>query len=64
MLYGIIWADRAAPRGVESTMSYEELAIVTTRKTCKKNANRKQLSKAYSIEGSHIIKTKIGEHWS
>ena len=37
MVYRIIWADRVAPRGAEAAMCYEGLAIVMTKKTCKKS---------------------------
>ena len=56
MVYRIIWADGVAPGGAKPAIGYKELAIVIMKKTCKKNTNRKQLSKANPIEGSHIIK--------
>ena len=40
MVCRIIWADKVAPRGVEAATGCEELAIVTTKKTHKKNINR------------------------
>ena len=58
-----IWADGVAPGGAEATTSYKELAIVTTKKICKKNANRRKLSKANPMKGIHIIKRKIGNQW-
>ena len=64
MVCGIIWAEVVAPRGTEVAMGYEELAIVTTKKTHKKSTNIRQLSKANSIEESYVIKSKIGKQWS
>ena len=46
MVCGIIWADRVAPRGAEAAVGCKKLAIVTTKKTYKKNTNRRPLSKA------------------
>ena len=59
MICGIIWEDRVEPRGIEAAIGYEKLAIITMKKTGKKNKNRRQSSKANPIEGSHIIKSKI-----
>ena len=50
MVCRIIWADRVAPRGAEAAMGCEELAIVTTKKTHKKNTNRQQPSKAKPLK--------------
>ena len=36
MVCRIIWADRVAPRGAEAAEGCEELAIVSMKKTCKK----------------------------
>ena len=40
MVFRIIWADRVMPRGGETAAGYEKLAIVTMKKTQKKNTNR------------------------
>ena len=64
MVCRIIWVDRVAPRGAEAATGYKKLTIVTTKKTCKKIANRKQLNKENPIKGSHIFKGKTGEQWS
>ena len=50
MVCGIIWADKVAPRGAEAAAGCEELAIVTKKKTCKKNTNRRPSSKAKPFE--------------
>ena len=42
--------DRIAPRGVEAAVGREKLAIVTLKKTHKKNTNRQQPSKAKPFE--------------
>ena len=41
MVCSIIWADRVALRGTEVAMGYEEIAIVTTKKTYKKSTTRR-----------------------
>ena len=64
MICGIIWEDRVKLRGIEAAIGYENLAIITMKKTGKKNTNRRQPSKANPIEGSHIIKSKIGKQKS
>ena len=46
MVYGIIWADRIAPKGVEAAASCKELAIVTLKKTSNTNINRRLPSKS------------------
>ena len=50
MVCGIIWADGVAPKGAEAATAYEEFAIVTTKKSCKKSTNRRQPSKSNPIE--------------
>ena len=50
MVCGIIWADEVAPKGEEAAVGYEELSIVTMKKTHKKNTNRRQLSNAKPLE--------------
>ena len=64
MVHRKIWADSGAPKSLAVAMGYEELGIVTMKKTHKKSTNIKQLSKANPIEGPHIIKSKIGEQQS
>ena len=45
-------------------MHYEEVAIVTTKKTCKKNSNRRQLRKANPIKGSYVSRVKQARNGS
>ena len=61
---GTIWADKAAPRGLEAAIGYEELPIAIMKKTSKKSTNRRQPSKVNLIEGCHVIKSKIDEQWN
>ena len=49
MVCEVIWAGVVAPRGVEVAMCYEEMDIVTTEKTYKKSANKRQSSKANTM---------------
>ena len=41
MVYHIIWADRVALRDVKACMGYEEMYIITIKKTDKKSTNRR-----------------------
>ena len=61
MVYRIIWADRVALRGAEEATGCRELAVVTTRKTCKESTNGRKAIKIIPLKGSHVIKSKIGE---
>ena len=50
MVCGIIWADGVIPRVAEAAAGFKELAIVTTKKKCNKNIDRRPLSKAKPFE--------------
>ena len=52
MVCRIIWVDRVASRGAEATGGCKGLAIVTTKKTPKKNTNRQKPGKAKPFEGT------------
>ena len=49
MICGIIWADEVAPRSAKAASGFKKLAIVTTKKTYKKN-NRQKPRKAKPFE--------------
>ena len=55
MVFRIIWVDRVALRGAEAAVGCKELAIVTTKKTHIKNANRRSQAKLSLLKGSHLI---------
>ena len=64
MVYKIIWADGVALRGAEAAVGYEELGIVTTKRTHKTMQMENNLAKLSLLKGCHLIKSKIGKKLS
>ena len=64
MVYGIIWADRLAPRGVEAAAGCKELAIGTMKRLVIKSQIEGHQAKLSLLKGSHLIKSRSSKQQS